>query len=570
MKPITAQELLASDPYFRVKEVASVPSPQRVCWLAMHQDYSEKFVMDEIPYLSQTEQWYGERVVSRCVERGHWGVCYDENTEVLTEEGWKFWREVKDVDKLAAVDISNYSMKFETPSALQQFEVNEELYHVTGTALDFAVTKNHRMVVEHRRKDGTFSQPYFATPVEKLNKPYRVRRSVNLADQRFDYPLPLLKLLGFWLGDGETRLSGNTIRFRLRRARKIKYLTEICTELGVVLSIKDSDRYVIKDELCSNFLKGFVVEGIKHLSLSILKLSSEGVEALLDGLKNSDGINSRADGTFDFDNCNLELLDTLQALVVINGYSANITENGRTKTENHRPCLRLRISKQLYARVEPCQKGRNPAVKETLISYQGKVYCATVSTGALMVRRNGKPLVSGNCEHPQLIVACAGFPHSVIQQIRTHRVGVSFDCQSSRYSGQRFLDESRSIEELVYLRPENKVYADRQGSPYLYTPEMRQRHLERANRSRFEYAQDIELGLAEEHARGHNVFDIRQNFVVSANLRSWLHLLMLRHKKDAQIECQAWCEAVLPILQNWAPQILEHWVTKGSRLKLAP
>lgn len=248
MKPITAQELLASDPYFRVKEVGAVPSPQRVCWLAMHQDYSEKFVMDEIPYLSQTEQWYGERVVSRCVELGHFGVL----------------------------------------------------------------------------------------------------------------------------------------------------------------------------------------------------------------------------------------------------------------------------------------------------------------------------------EHPQLIVACAGFPHSVIQQIRTHRVGVSFDCQSSRYSGQRFLDESRSIEELVYLRPENKVYADRQGSPYLYTPEMRQRHLERANRSRFEYAQDIELGLAEEHARGHNVFDIRQNFVVSANLRSWLHLLMLRHKKDAQIECQAWCEAVLPILQNWAPQILEHWVTKGSRLKLAP
>jgi thymidylate synthase (FAD) len=176
----------------------------------------------------------------------------------------------------------------------------------------------------------------------------------------------------------------------------------------------------------------------------------------------------------------------------------------------------------------------------------------------------------GPLEHPQLIVACAGFPHSVVQQLRTHRVGVSFDVQSSRYSGMRFLDGNRSIEELVYLRPANQVYSDRQGSPYLYTDELRNIHLSKAIRNRAEYMVDIDQGLSEEHARGHNSFDIRQNFILSANLRSWLHLLMLRHKKDAQLECQAWCEAVVPILERWAPEVMEHWNSKGNRLKLAP
>jgi thymidylate synthase (FAD) len=35
----------------------------------------------------------------------------------------------------------------------------------------------------------------------------------------------------------------------------------------------------------------------------------------------------------------------------------------------------------------------------------------------------------GPLEHPQITLACGYFPHSVMQQARTHRVGISFDCQ---------------------------------------------------------------------------------------------------------------------------------------------
>ena len=46
----------------------------------------------------------------------------------------------------------------------------------------------------------------------------------------------------------------------------------------------------------------------------------------------------------------------------------------------------------------------------------------------------------GPLEHPQIVLNCGWFPHSTMQQIRTHRVGISFDVQSFRYTGTKILE----------------------------------------------------------------------------------------------------------------------------------
>ena len=45
----------------------------------------------------------------------------------------------------------------------------------------------------------------------------------------------------------------------------------------------------------------------------------------------------------------------------------------------------------------------------------------------------------GPLEHPQIILNFGYFPHSTMQQVRTHR-NVSFDVQSFRYTGKRIID----------------------------------------------------------------------------------------------------------------------------------
>ena len=144
---------------------------------------------------------------------------------------------------------------------------------------------------------------------------------------------------------------------------------------------------------------------------------------------------------------------------------------------------------------------------------------------------------------------------------------------SFRYTGRRILDVvegKRDVEEVFYLRPLGQ-YSDRQGKKYEYTAEQRQQDLEWCLEASRRYKQKIEQGFAEEHARGLIPFDIRQHWVMSANVRSLMHLLDLRWKADAQLEAQKMCEAIWPHFQAWVPAIAAWYEeTRLKKAKLAP
>ncbi len=175
----------------------------------------------------------------------------------------------------------------------------------------------------------------------------------------------------------------------------------------------------------------------------------------------------------------------------------------------------------------------------------------------------------GPLEHPQIILNCGYFPHSVMQQVRTHRVGVSFDVQSNRYTGERIVQAARGlrgIEEVFYLRPVGE-YNNRQGKHYVYTEAQRCGDLEWCLAAAKRYAEMIEGGISEEQARGIIPFDVRQHFVMSMNGRSLMHLLDLRYKPDAQLECQKLCEHIFPRFQEWMPEVAQWY--EENRLKKA-
>jgi thymidylate synthase (FAD) len=85
------------------------------------------------------------------------------------------------------------------------------------------------------------------------------------------------------------------------------------------------------------------------------------------------------------------------------------------------------------------------------------------------------------------------------------------------------------------------------------------------------YAMQLRRGISEEHARELIPYAIRQHFVVSFNLRSLLHFMDLRAKRDAQLEIQQMCELLWPHFNGWSPEIAAwyeaHRLNKG---RLAP
>lgn len=178
----------------------------------------------------------------------------------------------------------------------------------------------------------------------------------------------------------------------------------------------------------------------------------------------------------------------------------------------------------------------------------------------------------GCLEHPQLTLALKA-DHNTIMQLRTHRVGVSFDVQSMRYSGKRIEKVAAGelpIEDVFYVRPPGK-YRDRQGDPYEWTEDDAEEALAMAFSSAIDYWRLRERGVSEEHARGVLITNYFQNAIVSGNLRTWLHLLDVRLKADAQFEIRCLMELVGAQVQRWVPEIYA-WYAENRRSKalLAP
>ena len=180
----------------------------------------------------------------------------------------------------------------------------------------------------------------------------------------------------------------------------------------------------------------------------------------------------------------------------------------------------------------------------------------------------------GPLEHASIVLNFGYFPHCVISQARTHRVGVSFDVQSMRYTGQRMAQVASGevdVEEAFYFRPLGE-YRDRKGHKYEYTEGLRDNDKELSLFLAQRYTDRLKLqGFAEEHARENLPYNFRQHFVASFSLRAALHFLDLRAKKDAQLEIQQMCELMVPHLEDWVPDVWGWYEEKRlGKARLAP
>ena len=179
----------------------------------------------------------------------------------------------------------------------------------------------------------------------------------------------------------------------------------------------------------------------------------------------------------------------------------------------------------------------------------------------------------GVLEHPQLSLMLRA-DHNTMMQLRTHRAGITFDYQSMRYTGRRMedlADGELAIEDVFYIRPPGR-YHDRQGDPYeISETDAAIMAVDCLNTAVRYTLLRREQRISEEHARSVLATGYYQNGVVSANLRTWLHLLDLRLKADAQWEMRQLMELVATEVQRWCPEIFAWLQTnRRGKARLAP
>ena len=73
-------------------------------------------------------------------------ACYDDQTEVLTDNGWKYFSEVEPTDLLATLNLSSREMQFQRSTGLHRYHHEGLMLHQKQRRVDICVTPNHRVL----------------------------------------------------------------------------------------------------------------------------------------------------------------------------------------------------------------------------------------------------------------------------------------------------------------------------------------------------------------------------------------------------------------------------------------
>lgn len=427
----------------KIKLITHTPNPELVVATSAKLCYSPSSIDDLMD--KQTPENI-EKFLNRLADLGH---CYDKDTEVLTSEGFIRWPDITYEHKIASFNPDDASFnKFEKPSKIYSRHICEDLIEFTHKRASLLVTKEHRLYCSLSNRSFKRNNPNFEILraneyVQYNNKkvyetPLRMKSCAINKNTEVKAEDTIYKLYGFFIGDGYVRdnksENANSIYFHLKMDRKINYLKNICKETGFDLIENKNNSFVVKVPNAKLFRDMFYNENSdKTFPNKFYNMSSNQYNNFIEGLLNSDGHYAGRGKNDEYSSSSFELCEKIQTLSSINNRFTTIT---RANDNLYRVYIgKDRFSSPMFndSRNDNCGK---------LTKYEGNVYCATVSTGLLMIRRNGFTLLCGNCsplEHISFTFAIEGVSRALTHQLVRHRIA-SYSQQSQRYVKEKLFE----------------------------------------------------------------------------------------------------------------------------------
>ncbi len=343
--------------------------------------------------------------------------CYDDETEVLTREGWKAFKSVSGSDEFVTLNENGY-MEYQKATDMVCLDSHKRLLLIRNQTVDIAVTLNHNMYGIEANEYRAGKREFGFVQAKDLPNQFVIPRTAKWRGrEERAFVLPAVEKY-HREGRGISRKTSDEIRIDMDDWLRFLglYVAEgYCTRgyrLGVSCS---SNRNEVKgmlsklpfrlketpSEFCFhskqlwNFLRVLGKADKKHVPGFVKNLSGRQIALFLEWYGKGDG--SMNNGFRIFYTSSKRLADDVQELLLKIGRIGVIKKRerrGRVWIKDHW----AKINHPQYEVMERIKKSVSWLDKRDIeiVDYNKKVYCVTVPNHTLYVRRNGKPYFCGN------------------------------------------------------------------------------------------------------------------------------------------------------------------------------
>lgn len=323
--------------------------------------------------------------------------CYSSDTQVLTDKGWKYFYELDKTEKIMQWNKDTNELSWVKPLNYFEYYIDDEMVLLENRHTSQLITKNHKVVCDLKKNHKQYTSKYNFIEAKDIKKTDSIKlplASHYYGALNYEYAY----MIGWWLTDAWKHENGKACMFS---QSKPKTLNKLRMELERLKALgkcnyseyikksnnpnhKDEHIFYVKGDVANYLLKNFPCREFKA---EFIELNKSSKELLLEGLMDGDGSYRSGEYSNVFWSKNETRNDIMSALLTTMGYRNYISYSN---------CHQGVIFNTKYNTTEIQYKHKKPTQH-----YIGKVYCLQTETGAFVVRRNGKPFISGNSGFPK-------------------------------------------------------------------------------------------------------------------------------------------------------------------------
>lgn len=415
--------------------------------------------------------------------------CFDDQTEILTDEGWKLFSALRGDERVMSLPEKGRVAEWMPITKIHRYPFDGVLNYYERRGANFAITDSHNLLAKPAQgRKGWSIKRYDSLPQEILIRKENTWAGENPTEIKFETRVPLpnggerihsyvfdyldwAEFLGWFVSEGNVyRESRGGGRLRVMIAQnpgpKADRISSLLTRMGLKSTYKKSKVGPSGQfEFTSKSIGQWLLDNCGHLApnkripTELKNSSPEALFRFLESFRLGDGTRNKR-GSNVYMTSSPRLADDIQEVLCKLGRGGKLTRRktaGSTSEIDGRVITRTADMHVVYEKRPTRSEG--VYVKKSHVDrrrYVGDVWCVSTPYRTIMVRRGGIPMWSGNSDKSAIYVNTGGrvrlyksFDENSLVQLanEVHNAAVDFGASEVRYDLQGV---GQGFEELLF------------------------------------------------------------------------------------------------------------------------